>query len=70
MNKKQRHEEYFSESGKLFQTMLYFMKEAKFYNCSILNLSKKDSFNFKLHLLPGLMKILSQEAKNDTFNTL
>ena len=50
--------------------MLFFMKEAKFHNCSILNLSKKDSYSFKLHLLPGLMKILSDEAKYDTFNTL
>ena len=31
MRKQQSREDYFEESGKLFQTMLYFMKEAKVY---------------------------------------
>ena len=70
MTKMQKQRDYFNESGKLFQTMLFFMKEAKFYNSSILQLSKKDRYSFKYHLLPGLMKILQQEAKYDTSNTL
>lgn len=70
MPKAQRFNEYFNESGKLFQTMLYFMKEAKFHKCSILQLSKKDRYKFNFHLLPGLIKITAQEANSNTFNTL
>ena len=50
--------------------MLYFMKDAKFHNSSILKLSKKDGHVFKQHLLPALKKIISNEAQNETFNTL
>ena len=62
--------DYFEQSGKLFQTLLYFMKEAKHRSPSILKLSKSDVSRFKLHILPGLTKILSDEAKHNTFNTL
>lgn len=46
------------------------MKEAKLHDPSILKLSKLDVYNFKLHVLPGLIKILSNEAQSGTFNTL
>ena len=62
--------EYFEESGKLFQTLLYFMKEAKAINPQVLRLSREDSITFKQHILPGLIKIIGKAAEYTAFNSL
>ena len=50
--------------------MLYFMKETKHVNSAILRLSASSTEQFQLQVLPSLLKIVANEAKRDTFNTL